>query len=231
MHATRRESRMNVLVCDIETISQPEAFIRSRIPAFDPDKVALGTASKPEVVAAKIEHARLTHGDDIVAKAALHPEYGQVAIVGALTKDGIRQLTLDDEDDEDVILSALWGWCLTSLANSELITGWNIKGFDLPFLVKRSWILGVKVPTRIYNPFKPKYPWSESIVDLMEVYAFGDFKSKFTSQNAACRALGIEVDEGSGADFGELWKRDKTAALAYNERDLHCASQLAERLL
>lgn len=219
---------MNYCILDIETLALPEADIRASIPPFDPDKVPLGNASKPDTISAIIEKARLCHGDDIVAKAALYPEYGQVAISGLMF--GAVDAKQYTQIPETTILHQTWQRLTESLEHSNIIAGWNIKGFDLPFLVKRSWILGVKVPTLIFNPWKPRYPWAESIVDLMEVYTCGVY-AKFTSQNAACRALGIEVNEGSGADFGELWNRDKKAALEYNACDLRQASQLAERLI
>jgi hypothetical protein len=222
---------MNLLALDIETLAQPEADIRAKLPAFDPDKVPLGNATKADTITRIIEDARKVHGDDIVANAALYPEYGQVAIIGLMSNvEGMRQPNIE-QLGEALLLRATWESLMECLGHSDIIIGWNLKGFDLPFLVKRSWMLGVKVSSRISNPFKPRYPWHESIVDLMEVYACADFRSKFTGQNAACRAMGIRENPGRGAEFGELWKRDKKAALEYNAGDLRCLLALAERML
>lgn len=220
----------NYLILDIESVARPEAEIRQLVPAFNPDKVPLGNATKPDTVAAIIEKARLTHGDDIVAKAALYPEYGQVAIAGFKCGANEPTIALGDNGikERELLIDA---WNEIEGFAEHVITGFNIKGFDLPFMVKRSWILGVKVPRRIYNPLKPKYPWHENIVDLLDVYRCGEWQGKTGGLNQVCRVLGIEPNPGDGKDFGKLWATDKKAALLYNAGDLRVSALVAERLI
>lgn len=227
---THHEYDMNQLIFDIETIAQPEDVIRAALPPFDPDKVALGNRSKPEVVSAYIEECRAKHGDDIVAKGALDPRYGTVAIAGLLgvTRDGepglIAQLTGDESD----ILKNLWSH-LTGEIEMVHTFGWNVKAFDFRFCVVRSLILGVKIPRLIYNP-RSRFPFSDRICDLMEVFQFGDWKAAYTSLDAALKMLGLPPCTGSGKEFSELWKTDKKSAMDYNAQDIERCRLIADRL-
>ena len=215
-----------ITILDIETIAQPEADIRAKLPPFDADKVPLGVLKDPDKILAKIMEAQANHGNAEVERAALSAETGIVAISGMMD-DTIHQFA----DGEEEIIADTFDKMLQVLSDGGIISGWNVKGFDLPFLVKRAWLMNVKVPARIFNPFKPRYPWSDSIVDLMDVWKAGQFTEKHTSLNTALRHLGLPQKTGCGADFGSLWEGDKTAALAYNADDLELEMMVARRLV
>ena len=215
-----------ITILDIETIAQPEADIRAKLPPFDADKVPLGVLKDPDKILAKIMEAQANHGNAEVERAALSAETGIVAISGMMD-DSIHQFA----DGEEDIIAKTFEKMLQVFSDGGIISGWNVKGFDLPFLVKRAWLLNVKVPARIFNPYKPRYPWSDSIVDLMDVWKAGQFTEKHTSLNTALRHLGLPQKTGCGADFGSLWEGDKTAALAYNADDLELEMMVARRLV
>lgn len=216
-----------ITILDIETIAQPEADIRAKLPPFDADKVPLGVLKDPDKILAKIMEAQANHGNVEVERAALSAETGIVAISGMMDDSAIHQF-IDREED---IIAKTFEKMLQVFSDGGIISGWNVKGFDLPFLVKRAWLLNVKVPARIFNPFKPRYSWSDSIVDLMDVWKAGQFTEKHTSLNTALRHLGLPQKTGCGADFGALWVRYKTAALAYNADDLELEMMVARRLV
>ena len=216
-----------ITILDIETIAQPEADIRAKLPPFDADKVPLGVLKDPDKILAKIMEAQANHGNAEVERAALSAETGIVAISGMMDDSAIHQFLHSEEE----IIADTFDKMLQVFSGGGIISGWNVKGFDLPFLVKRAWLLNVKVPSRIFNPFKPRYPWSDSIVDLMDVWKAGQFTEKHTSLNTALRHLGLPQKTGSGADFGALWAGDKTAALAYNADDLELEMMVARRLV
>ena len=216
-----------ITILDIETIAQPEADIRAKLPPFDADKVPLGVLKDPDKILAKIMEAQANHGNVEVERAALSAETGIVAISGMMDDSAIHQFI----DREENIIAKTFEKMLQVFSDGGIISGWNVKGFDLPFLVKRAWLLNVKVPARIFNPFKPRYSWSDSIVDLMDVWKAGQFTEKHTSLNTALRHLGLPQKTGCGADFGALWVRDKTAALAYNADDLELEMMVARRIV
>jgi len=219
-------------IFDIETIALPEDQIRSIIPSFNPDKVALGNRSKPETVAAHIEECRANHGNDIVEKAALSPIYGQIAIAGFYdaTSGETRQFSLADNTEKLVIAEALSE--IVSAVNTHVVAGWNVKAFDMAFLVKRAWILEVEVPRAVFDSCNPRYPWSRGIVDMMEVFQCGNYKDSFTSANQAARILGLDpVTMSDGSKFGELWATDNQKALSYNADDLRLEREIADRIM
>jgi hypothetical protein len=222
----------NILILDVETISLPEADIRAKLPPFDTSKVKLGNAKKPELVAEIIEAARIEHGNDEVANGALHATTGTLAIVGFRHGETVTQHHIG-EMTEAAMIEASFAEILRAFDKGVIVSGFFIKGFDLPFIVQRAWLLGVKVPTRIFNAFKPRYPWSENIVCLQEVWLAGSgaqFGAR-VSLATVLRELGLPPKSGSGADFGTLWASDQKAALQYNADDLAVEMQLAERLI
>jgi hypothetical protein len=219
-------------VFDVETIGLPEDEIRALIGPFRPEKVALGNAKKADTVERIIEDARMVHGNDIVANAALDPRYGRVAIAGRLfVSDGHEAAAQLDSPSESLLLKSLWRgmeseWC----ANPESHTvGFNVF-WDLRFCVRRSWVHGIKVPESIYNPRNGRYPFRREIIDLQSVLAMGEYGKGFESLDDALRSFGLPPKTGHGRDFPALWARDKKAGLEYNLNDLRCEHALAQRL-
>lgn len=227
-HKFTPDESLPLLCMDIETIAFPEEEIRAKLSDFDADKVPLGKATKPETISAIIEEARLTHGDDIVKMAALNPEYSTTAIIGVMCCDKIHQASIDMTPEVEM-LTKLWEGLQEDA--DEIIMGYYIKGFDLPYLIKRSWILGVKVPRRIYDPLTPKYPFSKRIVDLHEVFQCGQYQAKTGGLNGVAKLLGIKQKSGDGGDFATMWAKDKNAALQYNADDLRITFEIARRVL
>jgi len=222
----------NILILDVETLAMPEAEIRAKLSPFDPNKVKLGVLKDPDKIRAKIAEAEAEHGNEEVRFGALHATTGTLAIVGFRQGEGVKQYHVGEMTEPQIIEAAFVN-ILAAFDKGVIVSGFFIKGFDLPFLVQRAWLLGVKVPTRIFNAFKPRYPWSENIVCLQEVWLAGSGAQFGTRVSLATvlRELGLPSKSGSGADFGALWASDQRAALQYNADDLAVEMQLAERLI
>ena len=210
----------------------PEADIRAKLSPFDPNKVKLGVLKDPDKIRAKLAEAEAEHGNDEVREGALHATSGTLAIVGFRHGENVIQYHIGDMA-EAAIIEASFAEILRALDKGIIVSGYFIKGFDLPFLIQRAWILGIKVPSRVFNAFKPRYPWSESIVCLQEVWLAGSGAQFGTRVSLATvlRELGLPGKSGTGADFGALWASDQKAALQYNRDDLAVEMRLAERLI
>ncbi len=210
---------------DIETIARPESEIRASLPPFDPSKVSVpGNYKKQETIDAYIADAKASYGNDIIARAALSPRHGRIAIIGTLN-DTLLQ-------SEEHGLNTVWLILSDAITRRNArIIGFNIKGFDLPFMVRRSLALGIAVPPSIWRP-RERYAWGENVVDLLDVWKglVGYRSEESCSLASVLSELGLPQKTGSGADFGKLWETDKVAALAYNAQDLECERALAERL-
>jgi hypothetical protein len=210
----------------------PEADIRAKLPPFDPNKVKLGVLKDPDKIRAKLAEAEAEHGNEEVRFGALHATTGTLAIVGFRRGEGVKQYHVGEMTEPQIIEAAFVN-ILAAFDKGVIISGYFIKGFDLPFIVQRAWLLGVKVPTRIFNAFKPRYPWSENIVCLQEVWLAGSGAQFGTRVSLATvlRELGLPPKSGSGADFGAMWVRSRAEALQYNAADLAIEMQVAQRLL
>lgn len=211
----------------------PEAEIRAKLMPFDPAKVKLGVLKDPDKIRAKIAEAEAEHGNEEVREGALHATTGTLAIVGFRQGETVTQYDVRESMTETAIIEASFSHILRALDKGVIVSGFFIKGFDLPFLVGRAWALGIKVPSRVFNAYKPRYPWSESIVCLQEIWLAGSGAQFGTrvSLSTVLRELGLPPKSGTGGDFGALWASDQKAALQYNADDLAVEMQLAERLI
>lgn len=109
------------------------------------------------------------------------------------------------------------------------LIGWNIFGFDLPFILRRSWILGVALPEWIRNG---RY-WDRCFVDAMDVWACGN-RDQAVGLDLAAATLGVGRKSGSGAHFASLWggsDEERAHALEYLENDLRLTKSVAERII
>lgn len=206
-----------MLIFDIETGPQEESKI---LELFDPNNVKMGNTTDPVKVAAKIEEARLS----FIEKAALDALTGEVVAIGVLMVDGKTADKIisgtSDEYDESKVLEDFW-YRLRPYSLSRIV-GFNSNQFDLPFLWRRSAILGVTVPSWVRDG---RY-WGKPFVDLREVWQLGDRQAK-GSLNSICLAMGLpgkpNADECTGAGFHLLWKgtpEEHARAVAYLESDL-----------
>lgn len=199
---------MKKLYFDIETGPLPEAELIGMMPEFD----APSNLKDPDKIAAAIAKKRA----DYIADAALDPLTGCVLAIG-VNGDVV-------EGDEAEMLKAFW-WLLSEDGRFPQIIGFNITGFDLPFLFKRSWRHGIKPPSWLR---KGRY-WDSDVVDLREVWCMGDRTAK-GSLEAVAMHLGLGCKLGSGKDFAALWKDDKQAAIKYLKRDVELTKLIAERM-
>ena len=136
---------METYVFDIETGPLPMAELTAMLPPFDPSEVKVGNLKDPEKVAEKIAQAREEHRANFFNKAALDPLTGRVLAIGVLD-------TLTEEaevlavPEEARMLEWFWARCKGEMGRIETMIGFNSNLFDLPFLIRRSWRLGVQIP-------------------------------------------------------------------------------------
>ena len=215
---------METYVFDIETGPLPMAELTAMLPPFDPSEVKVGNLKDPEKVAEKIAQAREEHRSNFFNKAALDPLTGRVLAIGVLD-------TLTEEaevlavPEEARMLEWFWKRCKGEMGRIETMIGFNSNLFDLPFLIRRSWRLGVLIPFGIR---RGRY-WGDSMVDLREVWQLGDRMAR-GSLDAISRHLEVGQKSGVGADFAGLLASDREAALAYLRKDLGLTLAVARKL-
>lgn len=209
---------MESQVFDIETGPLPDIILDALVPEFEP----AANLKDPEKIAADIAKKKVRFKE----QAALSPLTGRVLAVGFQPDFGDPPLILCD-DDESKLLASVWDHFRTAGGNRRpMFVGFNIHGFDLPFLVKRSWVNGVPVPP---NVRQGRY-WADWFIDLREVWQLGDRQAE-GSLDTICRALGLGEKNGSGADFARLWQENRDEAVKYLLNDLDLTAKLAAKLL
>lgn len=209
---------MNNIVFDVETSSLPEAEILPLLPPFDPADVKCGNLGE-EKAKAKIAAAELNHRQNFLERAALDATTGRVLCIGVLIEG---QFSFFANDDEKALLEA-W-WTSMRLDDGQIqYVGFFITGFDLPFLIRRSWKLGVKVPRGLRQG---RY-WDRSIVDLMDVWNLGDYKGRI-SLDTLSKFLGVGEKNGKGAEFAGLWATDRQKAMKYLMNDLELTARVGK---
>jgi hypothetical protein len=226
---------------DIETIARPEEELRKLIPPWDIEEARSRVPKsykKEEVISGWLEDDRVNHGKDLIEKAALNAETGTVAVVGfwqdgkveqfVHTEAGLGHAYTELPGTHFPTESELIEHAFRTLWDTPVVLGWNLLGFDLPFLIKRAWLLGVTVPKSIFSPLS-RYPINERFVDTMKVWQVGNYKAPFASLNNTLRAFDLP-DKGDGKDFGKLWAEDRAKALEYNAKELEGQAALYMRL-
>lgn len=232
-------------------------------PTFDPSAVKLGNTKDATKVAAKIEEARGAHeagrtqfeadranGPALIAqaeqeywdairdKAALSPVTGQILAIGCYGTEQKKAAIagIDSVEDEKAAISDFFTKFAKCRTNNRLMVGFNSNAFDLPFLVKRAWLLGVDVPGELQS-VDGRY-FDRVFVDLLARWKCGvnggngGGNGSSITLDGLARFFGVggKTDGVCGKDFARLWKEDREKATAYLVNDLVITAECASRM-
>ena len=206
---------MKHLVFDIESIPQDSSLLLARAPEF----TAAANLKDPEKIAASIAKKKA----DYLADAALNWKTAEVVLIGAGEDDEILSFTANTEKELIGDFLELMG---SALGDGVVVGGHNIKAFDLPMLVNRARVHGLKVPRNVLSFWRGRPQWHDNIFDTLEILSFGkSFEGNGVDDVA--RVFGLPPKLGHGGDFPLLWKADREAAIAYNRRDVEIEIEIA----
>jgi hypothetical protein len=213
---------MTSLILDIETGSLPALALAKLMPEFTAPK----NIKDPVKVAEAIEAKRAAFVDD----AALDALTGRIVAVGILAVDGDTETPaiLHGDGDEAALLRETWH-TLTAWHDSPpsgVMVTYNGHSFDLPYLVRRSWLLGVPVPLWVR---RGRY-WCDAFVDIREAWQCGDRTASTGGLDGLARAFGLAGKNGSGKHFAALWHSDRAAAEFYLLNDLKLTAAIAGKM-
>ncbi len=146
-------------------------------------------------------------------KAGIYAEFGKIICIscGYVQGSGIaRKLHIKSFSghDEKTLLSEfsaiLNNW---NKNNDALLCAHNGKEFDYPYLCRRMIINGIPIPS-VLN-IMGKKPWEVNLLDTMEMWKFGDYKS-YTSLNlmAHCLEIPTPKDDIDGSMVGKVYWQD-----------------------
>lgn len=205
------------IVVDIETAGLPNAA--DFLEPVQPDGRLTDKAKIEADIKAK-EQAR-------IQKLALDWNVGRIAALAWWTeRDGVVAHACRDEADEAAALRGFWMEC-----RHRTIVGFNVKGFDLRFMVQRSRYLGVPYPVLDFSKYSRK-----GITDLFLDLTFGDGTydqgAMRRTLKAFCKRFGLPVDDTiNGADVPALVTAGQwDQVLAHVRSDVLLTVALARKL-
>ena len=207
---------MKTLLFDIETGPLPIDEIAHLCPEFK----APANYKDPEKIAANIEEQKAAW----LERGALSALTGQVLAIGMRTR-GKTSILFGDEAD---MLRNFWQVVDCSSNQFVTLVGYNINRFDIPFMVRRSWALGVEVPKHLI--FTGRGYLSNLFLDLAQEWQCGD-RQEWLKLDTLCKFLGLPAKNGSGKDFAALWESDRPKAMEYLQNDMLITAKVMERLL
>lgn len=212
------------MIIDIETLAFPlESFDEPR------QEYLLKFAETEEERAEALQKMSLYPTTaHIIAIGMLNPDTAHGKIL--LQTDGASDCRSGDEaiqfviGNETEILQQFW----QDVPRYDQFVTFNGRGFDCPFLMLRSAILGVQ-PTRNLMPYR----YDASIhCDLLEQFTFYGTLRKF-NLDFYCKAFGIESPKAhgiTGLDMKRLVEEKQFKEIAeYNLRDLMATAELFHR--
>lgn len=212
------------------------------------EEARFGHSLKVKSLAKARADARNKYVAGVMEKAALSAMTGQVKAIGIKDVDSsVSQIVAVDSVDftttvlgeisdqsylyrtvpnEPILLATFWEAVKT---RDGRFVGHNIHGFDLPFLIRRSWINGIDVPQGV---MAGRY-FAGKFVDTMQLWGCGG--RDFVSLDAICKCLGVpgKGDDCSGADFARMFDEggeSRMKALAYLANDLEMTQAVAEAM-
>lgn len=165
----------------------------------------------------------------------LHPEFSKIVCIsmGYITKEGKMRFKSYTGDESKLLQE--FSKDIEGVTSKEL-WGHNIIGYDIPYLVKRLLIKGLKIPRKLgYINCKP---WDVKVVDTMHLWKMTG--SSFTSLDVICNGLGIkspkELMSGpdvkdvyyGGNDSGEEERLDMIRK--YCEADVRATAQVYKKI-
>lgn len=218
-----------MLAFDIETGPLPEDVLRSLYaePTFEEFSASCDQRWKPETREAKFEEQKTTGWQNFVDRAALDSSTGKVLAIGFLAADKGNKVVIDDDADEGRLVNRFWLQYVRCRQTNRRMIGANIHGFDLPFLIRRSWILDVPVPATVFDG---RY-FDRLFIDIRTAWLCGQRWGECPSSlNHIAKSLGVGAKNGDGAQFADLLKTDREAALAYLRNDLELTANCARRM-
>tara|TARA_R110000782_G_scaffold75974_2_gene151388 strand:+ start:135 stop:866 length:732 start_codon:yes stop_codon:yes gene_type:complete len=186
----------NMLFLDIETVASHESLdaLNQDVP-----EIAKHWESKANVIvspkAGKPELAHLSVEELYLHESALYSEFSKIVTIS------IGQVVFNDDDepefkvksfyseDEEVVVTGMQK-ALIALFNKApglKLVGHNIKGFDMPFMLRKFVKYGIAIPSQLQ--LHHVKPWDNCLVDTNEIWKFGSWTG--CTLDLLCAYLGV----------------------------------------
>lgn len=205
---------------DIETAPLSEDRIRAVAPEFKAPK-----NYKSEEAIAKYQNEALA---EFIADGGLHAHTGRVIAIGFSV--GNREPVVDiDLHDEKRLLETFWNLIVDEHgAMTHQVIGFNSNNFDIPFLVRRSWVNDVEVPPTIFYRKSGRMYLNDMFKDVMLEFGCGTMER--IKLDTIAKFFGVGAKNGNGALFHQMVQDDYEQASKYLKNDVNLVRLCAEKM-
>ena len=203
----------NILFLDIETVSNQEMI------GYIPEPDTPGNYKDQ----AKIESYKEAAKSKLIEKMALDIDYAQIRCIGiAKNYEKPTVLLSHNVEEEKQILRQFWGY----VNDLHRYCGYNLRYFDFPIILRRSWALGV-LPSRQIQLTRN----NPNIIDLMQLLyheGYGPCSQKYRGLSAVCKMYGIDnpMPDVDGSMVAGMTDEE---LIKYNTNDIELTQKLAKK--
>jgi uncharacterized protein YprB with RNaseH-like and TPR domain len=142
-------------------------------------------------------------------RAGIYAEFGKIICIstGIVRNQTLWIKSYSGDDEKQVLIE------FSALLNKvqekrfQYLCAHNGKEFDYPYLIRRMLIHGIPIPDIL--EISGKKPWEVNLLDTMELWKFGDYKS-YTSLEllAAVFKIPTPKDDMEGQDVARVYWQD-----------------------
>lgn len=171
-------------------------------------------------------------------KGSLHPEFNRVLCVsfGRVEFDDFNEIkytvhTCKGHDEKEVLMETLKVFEKFNASGFKFV-GHNIKGFDIPVILKRAVINGLTIPSFLH--LHNLKPWEFPFIDTSDVWNFGAWSGTRVSLDLLSASLGVPTpkDEMDGSMVSDAyWLEDRLGDIVkYCEKDVIATANVVLKL-
>ncbi len=164
---------------------------------------------------------------ELYDRAGIYAEFGKIVCIsiGYIEDKKYVEQSFFGHDEKKILED--FSQFLNSNDTFEKLCAHNGKEFDFPYIARRCIINGLAIPEMLDN--SGKKPWEVGLLDTMELWKFGDYKS-FTSLDllTACFGFPSPKDELKGKDVWKAYwhENDLEKIRIYCEKDVRAIAKL-----
>lgn len=168
--------------------------------------------------------------------SGIYAEFGKIICicVGYLKiADGKEQFRLKSfagDDEKQILLDFAAVLNRHFSGPAHRLCAHNGKEFDFPWIARRMVVHGIPLPSLL--DIAGKKPWENQLLDTMEMWKFGDYKS-YTGLNLLATLLGIPTpkDDIDGSQVHVVYYEEKNLPriVTYCQKDVLTVAQLLKR--
>jgi len=209
----------NILFLDIETVPRWEDF--NEMPE---NFRKLWTHKAQYLIASKDQNP-----EDIYERAGIYAEFGKIICISVafVNESGIKVKSFFGDVEKELLIE--FAQLLNKYYNKEQsnLCAHNGKEFDFPYIARRMLINGIEIPAILDT--QAKKPWEVKLLDTMEMWKFGDYKS-YTSLELLSALFDIPTpkDDINGSEVASVYWKEKDLAriVTYCQKDVITIVQL-----